>query len=85
MSAKMLHIAIYLCMQAEHEKKFLAGKKHELAFILTRFTYWKEATTAFEKHQASAPHSEAVESFVLLLSQIQGDVSEMSNQSHKEE
>ena len=85
MSAKMLHIAIYLCMQAEHEKKFLASKKRKLAFILTGFTYWKEATTAFEKHQASAAHREAIESFVLLSSQTQGDVNEMCNQSHKEE
>ena len=72
-------------MQAEHEKKFLAGKKRELAFILTGFTYWKEATTAFEKHQASSTHREAIELFVLLLSQTQGDVSEVWNRSLMEE
>ena len=65
----------YLYMHAECEKKFLA----------TGFTYWKEATTAFDKHQASTAHCEDVKSLVLLPSQIQGDVSEMCNHSHKEE
>lgn len=72
-------------MQVEHEKKFLASEKRELAYILTGFTYWKKATTAFEKHQASAAHHEAIESLVLLPLQIQGDISEMCNQSLKEE
>ena len=36
-----------LCMRAEHKKKFLASKKREPAFITNGFTYWKEATTAF--------------------------------------
>ena len=72
-------------MQAVHEKRFLVSKKRELTFISTGFTYWKEATTAFERHQASATHREAVESLVLLPSQIQGDISEMCNHNHKEE
>lgn len=74
-----------LCTWAEDDNKFLANKKRELAFVSTGFTYWKEATTAFEKHQASATHCEALESFVLLPSQIQGDIGEMCNLSHKEE
>ena len=76
----MLHFATYVC-----EVKLLVNKKHEMAFISTGFTYWKEATTAFDKHQASAMHREAVESFVLLSSQIQDNVVEMCDQSHKEE
>ena len=56
----------YTCMRAEHENKFLSSKKREPAFTKTGFTYWKEATTAFEKHRLSASHREAVESLVLL-------------------
>ena len=48
----------YLCMQAEHEMKFLASRKREPAFFSTGYTYWKEATTAFEKHQLSVTHRE---------------------------
>ena len=72
-------------MQAEHEKKFLASRKREPAFISAGYTYWKEATTAFEKHQLSATHREAVESLVLLPSQLQGDIGEMCDRSHQEE
>jgi len=36
-----------MCMQAEHEKKFLASKKREPAFISAEYTYWKEAISAF--------------------------------------
>ena len=72
-------------MQAEHEKKFLASKKREPAFILAGYTYWKEATSAFERHQHSATHQEAVESLVLLPSQLQGDIGEMCDRDHQEE
>jgi len=61
-------------MRAEHEKKFLASKKCDPAFTSRGFTYWKEATTAFEKHQGSASHREAVEALVLLPSQILGEM-----------
>ena len=74
----------YLCMRAEHEKKFLASNKREPAFITNGFTYWKEATTAFNQHQSSATHLEAIESLVLLPSQIQGDIGEMLSHEHQE-
>ena len=73
----------YLCMQPEHEK-FLASKKREPAFITNGFTYWKEATTAFNQHQSSATHLEAIESLVLLPCQIQGDIGEMLSHEHQE-
>jgi len=41
--------------------------------------------TAFEKHQLSATHREAVESLVLLPLQLQGDIGEMCDRSHQEE
>ena len=63
-------------MPAEHEKKLLASKKHDPAITSRGFTYWKEATTAFEKHQGSAAHSEAIEALVLLPLQIQGNIGE---------
>ena len=43
----------HLCMTADYESKFLASTKRDAAFISRGFTYWKEATTAFAKHQAS--------------------------------
>lgn len=72
-------------MQAEHEKKFLASRKRKPAFISTGYTYWKEATSAFEKHRLSTTHREAVESVVLLPSQLQGDIGEMCDWGHQEE
>ena len=72
-------------MQAKHQKKFLASKKREPAFITKGFTYWKEVTTAFSQHQLSATHLEAVESLVLLPSQIQGDIGEILSHEHEEE
>ena len=83
MSVKMLHFAFYAW--AEHEKKFLASKKHDPAFTSKGFTYWKEAITTFEKHQASAAHREAVEALVLLPSQIQGDIAEICDNQCKDE
>ena len=49
------------------------------------FTYWKEATTAFIKHQASECHKEANKVLVLLPRQIQGDIGELLSRSHEEE
>ena len=72
-------------MRAEHEQKFIASKKREPAFITNVYTYWKEATPAFNQHQSSATHLEAIEALVLLPSQIQGNVGEMLSREHKEE
>ena len=69
-----------MCRRAGHEKKFLASKKREPAFITNGFSYWKEATSAFNQH-----HLEAVESLVLLASQIQGDIGEILSHEHEEE
>ena len=56
----------YLCMRASHEGKFLASSKREPSFISKGFSYWKEATTAFKKHQASNCHREATEALIIL-------------------
>jgi len=65
--------------------KFLANKKHNPAFTSKGFMYWKEATTAFEKHQGSAAHHEAVEALVLLPTQIQDDIGEMCDNQSRDE
>ena len=70
---------------ADYESKFLASTKHDAAFISRGFTYWKEATTAFAKHQASECYREASEALILLPKQIQSDVGELLSQEHKEE
>ena len=74
----------YLCMTASHEGKFLASMRLDPAFVSKGFTYWKEATTAFKKHQASDCHREATEALVILPVQV-GDVGELLSQEHQKE
>ena len=71
----------YLCMKCEHEKKFLSSIKREPAFISKGYTYWKEATIAFKKHQSSDCHREAVE-MLLVLSQCTKDIAELQSAEH---
>ena len=75
----------HLCMRAASQGKFLASTKRDPAFISTGYTYWKEATSAFKKHQASASHREAHEALVLLPQQIRGDVGELLSQKHSDQ
>ena len=75
----------HLCMTASHEGKFLASTKRDPAFISRGFTYWKEATTAFKKHQASVCHREATDAVVLLPKQVLGDVGELLSLAHQED
>lgn len=74
----------YLCMTAQHEGKFLASTKRDPAFVSRGYTYWKEATTAFKRHQSSDCHKEAVQAVVSLPQQVQ-DVGELLSRSHQEE
>ena len=76
MLVQMLLFVTFVC-KMNMKKKFLASKKHEPAFITNGYTYLKEATTAFNQHQWSATHLEAIEAFVLLSSQIQGGIGVM--------
>ena len=75
----------HLCMTAAHEGKFLVSTKRDPAFLSRGFTYWKEATTAFKKHQASDCHREANEALILLPKQVHGDIGELLSQQHQEE
>ena len=73
----------YLCMTAEHEKKFLANTKRDPAFINRGYTNWKDATTAFSTRLASRCHKEAVEA--LALSKQTSDVGEKLSTEHKQQ
>ena len=72
-------------MKANHEGKFLTSSKRDPAFISRGFTYWKEATSAFKKHQASECHKEASEALLLLPRQVLGNVGEVLSIEYKEE
>ena len=65
--------------------KLLASTKKDPAFITKGFVYWKEATTAFQKHQSSKCHQEATEALIRLPKQIQGDIGETLYQEHQAE
>ena len=71
-------------MTADHENKFLSSTKRDPAFISKGFTYWKEATGAFKKHQESRCHREATEALVVLPKHV-SDVGEVLDKQHKEE
>ena len=75
----------HLCMRADHEGKFLASTKWDAAFLGRGFTYWKEATSAFQKHQSSQCHREANEALIRIPKQVCGDVGELLNREHQEE
>ena len=75
----------YLCMRAEKEGKLLASTRKEPAFISKGFTYWKEATTAFNKHQTSTCHKEANEAINLLPNQLLGNVDDLLSQEIREQ
>ena len=67
-------------MTAAQENKFLTSTKQDPTF-LTKGTYWKEATTAFKKHQASDCHREAAtEALIVLPKHTHGDVGELLSQ-----
>ena len=75
----------HLCMRAVSEGKLLASTKHDPAFISKGYTYWKEATTAYKRHQASACHREAHEALNTLPQQIRGDIGELLSQKHQDQ
>ncbi len=72
-------------MKGSKEGKLLTSSKHEPDFISKRFCYWKEATTAFSKHQTSQCHEEATEALVALPKQIQGSIGELLSTEHKKQ
>ena len=73
----------HICMKVEHEKKFLASTKHDLAFISRRYTNWKDVTTAFRKHLVRSCHKAAVAAETL--PKQTGDVGEKISTEHLQE
>ena len=71
----------HLCMSAEFEKRFLASTKRDPAFISKGFTYWKDGTSAFNKHLASGCHREAVAAMQVAV----GDIGELLSTQHEQE
>ena len=71
-------------MTAEFKKKFLASTKRDPAFIITGFTYWKEAVTAFKRRMNSACHQETIEALRTLPAQVQ-DIGELLDASRQRE
>ena len=71
-------------MTAAHEGKLLASSKKDAALLSKGYTYWKEATTAFKKHQASQCHREANEAINQLPQQV-GDIGELFSHKHSDQ
>ena len=73
-------------MTAAYEGKLIASTKKDPAFLTKGFTYWKEATTAFKKHEASQCHEETNEAINLLPKQVaMGDIGEMLSKKHSDQ
>lgn len=71
-------------MTTEHEGKFHGSMRRDPAFIARGYTYWKEATAAFRKHQASDCHKQATE-LVVITRQVDQDVGELLSAAHQQE
>lgn len=50
----------FTCQMADEQSK-LKSKYKDLAFILRRFTDWKDGTVSFVKHEGSDCHKEVME------------------------
>ena len=75
----------YLCMKASAEGKFLTSSKREQTFISVGFTWWKDATIAFRKHQSSTCHKEATEAIITLPKLMKCGIGEAISSKIKEE
>ena len=71
-------------MTAAYEGKLIASTKKDPAFLTKGFTYWKEATTAFKKHEASQCCEETNEAINLLPKQV-SDIGEMLSKKHSDQ
>ena len=71
-------------MTAAQEGKLLANSKKDTAFLSKGYTCWKEATTAFKKHQASQCRREANEAINLLPQQVD-DIGELLSHKHSDQ
>ena len=74
----------HVCLKADKESKFLSSTKRDPAFVCKGYTYWKDANSAFQKHQQSHCHREANE-VVIILPKVSSDVVELLSHKHHEE
>ena len=71
-------------MTAGYEGKLLASTKEDPAFLTKGFTYWKETTTAFKKHEASQCRKDPNKAMNLLPKQV-GDIGEMLSKKRSDQ
>ena len=76
----------HVCMTTSltDREPLLKSSKHDRAFNTKGFTYWKDGTTAFKKHETSDCHREATEA-LLLPNQVLEDGGKLLSQTHREE
>ena len=72
----------HVCLKADKEGKFLSSTKRDPAFVSKGYTYWQ--VHAFQKHQQSHCHREAIE-VVIVLPKVSTDVGELLSREHHEE
>ena len=73
----------HVCVKSLDTKKMTA-KRADPAFVQKGFSYWKDATTSFKKHESSECHKEAVHVSVIL-PRACGDVGEMLSSQHAQQ
>ena len=74
----------HLCITAAYEGKLLESTKKDSGFLTKGFIYWKEATIAFKKHEATQCHKETNEAINLLPKQV-GDIGEILSKKHSDQ
>ena len=72
----------HLCVKSLEAKK-MTMKRADPAFVQRGFSYWKDATIAFKKHEMSDSHNEAVEVSIVLPTTCR-DVGEMLSAQHSQ-
>ena len=73
-----------MCLKVDKEGKFLSSTKRDPAFVSKGYTYLKDATSAFQTHQQSHCHREAIE-VIIVLPKVSTDVGELLSHEHHEE
>ena len=70
----------YYCGKANLEGKLKATNK-DVAFIIKRFTNWKDATDCFHRHEQSKCYSESLELMVKLPNSVH-DIGKVLSNAH---
>ena len=73
----------HLCMKSLQGKKMTA-KRADPSFVKRGFSYWKDATIAFKKHESSDCHKEALH-VSIVLPEACPDVGEMLSSQHAQQ